>query len=130
MIHYAQLAVVSTFIETRLRGASMSSAYRFGHFTLDLAAHSLFSDDKPLSLTPNEFALLVIFTQHPMQPLSRARIIELLYGHEAPVTERGIDVPVWRLRRLLEDNPAIPRRILTLRRVGYVFVPDGEYEYR
>ncbi len=130
MIHDAGLALVSTLNESRLHGASMSSAYRFGHFTLDLAAHALFSDDTPVSLTPNEFALLVIFTQHPLQPLSRARIIELLYGQEAPVTERGIDVPVWRLRRLLEDNPAIPRRIVTLRRVGYVFVPDGEYGYR
>jgi two-component system, OmpR family, phosphate regulon response regulator OmpR len=104
----------------------MAIAYRFGHFTLDLAAHTLYCDDAPVSLTPNEFALLVIFTQHPMQPLSRARIIELLYDGEASVTERGIDVPVWRLRRLLEENPAVPQRIRTVRSLGYVFVPDGE----
>ena len=102
-------------------------ACRFGPFTLDFATRTLLREHTPLRLTGSEYALLVVFTQHPMQTLSRARLIELLHGPHAAVTERGIDVPVWRLRRLLEDNPAVPRRIRTMRGVGYMFVPDDGY---
>jgi DNA-binding response OmpR family regulator len=41
------------------------------------------------------------------------------------VTERGIDVPVWRLRRLIEDDPSNPRRLQTMRGIGYMFIPDN-----
>ena len=41
-------------------------------------------------------------------------------------TDRGIDVQVWRLRRILETDPSTPRFIQTVRGRGYVFVPDGE----
>jgi two-component system, OmpR family, phosphate regulon response regulator OmpR len=99
-------------------------AFRFGPFTLDFSTRTLLREHTPLRMGGSEYALLVVFAQHPMQALSRARLVELLHGPEADVTERGIDVPVWRLRRLLEDNPAVPRRIQTLRGVGYMFVPD------
>jgi two-component system, OmpR family, phosphate regulon response regulator OmpR len=102
-------------------------ACRFGPFTLDFATRTLLREHTPLKITGSEYALLAVFTQHPMQTLSRARLVELIYGPHAAVTERGIDVPVWRLRRLLEDNPAVPRRIQTMRGVGYMFVPDDGY---
>jgi two-component system, OmpR family, phosphate regulon response regulator OmpR len=118
-------------IEAVMRGPRMlaqdRAACRFGPFTLDFATRTLLRERMPLKLTSGEYALLVVFTQHPMQTLSRARLIELLHGPHAVVTERGIDVPVWRLRRLLEDNPAVPRRIRTMRGVGYMFVPDDGY---
>jgi two-component system, OmpR family, phosphate regulon response regulator OmpR len=99
----------------------------FGPFTLDFATRTLLREHAPLKITDSEYALLVVFTQHPMQVLSRARLVELLHGPHAMVSERGIDVPVWRLRRLLEDNPGVPRRIQTLRGAGYMFVPDDGY---
>ncbi|SAK97189.1 osmolarity response regulator [Caballeronia hypogeia] len=102
-------------------------ACRFGPFTLDFATRTLLRERTPLKITESEYALLVVFTQHPMQVLSRAQLVELLHGPHAAVSERGIDVPVWRLRRLLEDNPGVPRRIQTLRGAGYMFVPDDGY---
>ncbi|MDR5879919.1 response regulator [Caballeronia sp. LZ032] len=98
--------------------------FHFGPFTLDFSTRTLLRDQTPLKICGSEYALLVIFTQYPMQALSRARLVELLHGPRATVTERGMDVPVWRLRRLLEENPAVPRRIQTLRGIGYMFVPD------
>ncbi|MFM0606103.1 response regulator [Paraburkholderia sediminicola] len=100
-------------------------ALRFGSFRLDFATRTLFRDDEPLKLTSGEYALLEVLAEHPMETLSRSKLVDLLHGPYSEVTERGIDVPVWRLRRLLEDDPANPRRIQTIRGIGYMFVPGG-----
>ncbi|ASW00581.1 response regulator [Paraburkholderia aromaticivorans] len=98
---------------------------RFGRFRLDFASRTLFREDEPLKLTGGEYALLEVLAQHPMETLSRSKLVDLLHGPYSEVTERGIDVPVWRLRRLLEDDPANPRLIQTIRGTGYMFVPRG-----
>jgi two-component system phosphate regulon response regulator OmpR len=98
-------------------------ALRFGRFRLDFASRTLFRDDEPLKLTGGEYALLEVLARHPTETLSRSKLVDLLHGPYAEVTGRGIDVPVWRLRRLLEDDPANPRRIQTIRGIGYMFVP-------
>ncbi|MEK6297948.1 MAG: winged helix-turn-helix domain-containing protein, partial [Paraburkholderia tropica] len=83
-------------------------------------------EGKPIMLSGSEFALLKIFVNHPMRTLTRERLLELLHGPEYDGTDRGIDVQVWRLRRILETDPSTPRFIQTVRGRGYVFVPDGE----
>ncbi|GLU34746.1 response regulator [Trinickia caryophylli] len=97
---------------------------RFGRFKLDFATRTLYRDAEPVKLTGSEYALLEVFASHPLQTLSRTRLLELLHGSQPNLTERGIDVPVWRLRRLLEEDPANPRRLQTMRGIGYMFVPD------
>jgi two-component system, OmpR family, phosphate regulon response regulator OmpR len=97
----------------------------FGPFRLELTTRTLYRDNELVKLTGSEYALLEVFARHPLQTLSRTKLVDLLHGPFAEVTERGIDVPVWRLRRLLEDDPANPRRIQTMRGVGYMFVPGG-----
>ncbi|WP_153099900.1 response regulator [Paraburkholderia hayleyella] len=98
----------------------------FGRFSLDFQARMLDHDGKPVVLSGSEFALLKIFVNHPMRTLTRERLLELLHGPEYDGTDRGIDVQVWRLRRILETDPALPRFIQTVRGRGYVFVPNGE----
>ncbi|MDR5664934.1 winged helix-turn-helix domain-containing protein, partial [Burkholderia cenocepacia] len=96
----------------------------FGRFELDFATRTLLCEGTPVKLTGGEYALLEVLASHPMETLSRTRLIELLHGPDAEVTERGIDVPVWRLRRLIEDDPSNPRRLQTVRGIGYMFIPD------
>ncbi|CCD35324.1 Two-component system response regulator OmpR [Candidatus Paraburkholderia kirkii UZHbot1] len=100
--------------------------YSFGRFRLDFQSRTLQQDDRPLTLSGSEFALLKIFVNNPMRTLTRERLLELLHGPEYDGTDRGIDVQVWRLRRILETDPSAPRFIQTVRGRGYVFVPDGE----
>lgn len=99
--------------------------FRFGQFTLDFASRTLLKDGTYIKSTEVEFALLEIFVTHPMETLSRARVLDMLYGPDTDVTERGIDVAVWRLRRQIEDDPSNPRRLQTRRGSGYMFVPDS-----
>ena len=100
--------------------------FAFGRFVLDFESRTLTMDGRPLTLSGSEFALLKIFINHPMRTLTRERLLELLHGPEYDGTDRGIDVQVWRLRRILETDPSTPRFIQTVRGRGYVFVPDGE----
>ncbi len=100
--------------------------YCFGRFVLDFQSRTLSADGRPATLSSSEFALLKIFVNHALRTLTRERLLELLHGPEYDGTDRGIDVQVWRLRRILESDPSTPRFIQTVRGRGYVFVPDGE----
>jgi two-component system, OmpR family, phosphate regulon response regulator OmpR len=102
--------------------------YCFGDFSLDFVTRSLRQGDKTVPITSGEFALLKIFVTHPMQLLARTRLAHLLHGRDTNSTERGLDVSIWRLRRLLEDSPGSPRYIQTIRGTGYIFVPDRQIE--
>jgi two-component system, OmpR family, phosphate regulon response regulator OmpR len=113
--------------QSRNPAADQREPLVFGRFRLDFALRALLRDGEVVKLTGSEYALLELFARHPLQTLSRTRIVDLLHGPGSEVTERGIDVPVWRLRRLLEDDPTAPRRIQTMRGIGYMFVP-GEDE--
>ncbi len=105
--------------------AAQSERHQFGAFTLDLATRSLTREGKDLPLTTGEFSVLKVLVQHPRQPLSRDKLMELARGREYEVFDRSIDVQISRLRKIVEDDPSRPRHIQTVWGFGYVFVPDG-----
>lgn len=100
----------------------------FGEFLFDPSTRSLSRNGTPVPITSGEFALLKVFVDHPRQPLSRDRLMQLARGRELDVFDRSIDVQVSRLRRLIEPDPAHPRYLQTMWGFGYVFVPDGEVQ--
>lgn len=79
-------------------------------------------DVQPLSDV--EYALLKALTARPRLPLSRDQLVEAIHGRGSEITDRSVDVAIYRLRRLLEPDPEMPRYIQTMRGRGYVFVPD------
>lgn len=97
----------------------------FGSWTLDLSTRSLKKNGHDVTLTTGEFSVLKALVQHPREPLTRDKLMQLARGREWGAMERSIDVQVSRLRRLIEDNPSQARYIQTVWGVGYVFVPDG-----
>lgn len=96
-----------------------------GEFVFNAATRSLSKDGVSVSITSGEFALLKVFVDHPRQPLSRDRLMQLARGRELDVFDRSIDVQVSRLRKLVEPDPAHPRYLQTMWGFGYVFIPDG-----
>ena len=100
--------------------------YSFGEFVFNQANRSLHKAGEAITITSGEFALLKVFVDHPRQPLSRERLMQLARGRDLDVFDRSIDVQISRLRRLIETNPAKPRFLQTMWGFGYVFVPDGE----
>ena len=96
----------------------------FGPWTLDLSTRTLKRDGNVVTLTTGEFSVLKALVQHPREPLTRDKLMNLARGREWGAMERSIDVQVSRLRRLIEHNPSQARYIQTVWGVGYVFVPD------
>lgn len=98
----------------------------FGDCVLDLGMRTLTRNGIEHVLTTGEFALLKALVTHPRQPLSRDHLSEMARGREYEVFDRAIDVQVSRLRKLIEQDPASPRHIQTVRGFGYVFIPGGD----
>jgi two-component system phosphate regulon response regulator OmpR len=100
------------------------SRVRFGGMFLDLDAHRLVaSDGTELPLTTTEFDLLAAFARHPNRVLSREQLLDLSHSRPCDVFDRSIDIRIARIRRKVEQDPAKPQMIKTVRGAGYIFVP-------
>src|SRR5699024_7249088 len=77
----------------------------FGPWVLDLSNRLLYRGDEEISLTTGEFAVLKALVQHPREPLTRDKLMNLARGRESSAMARSFDVQRSRLRRLLEKNP-------------------------
>ena len=78
-----------------------------------------------MALTDGEFDLLWLLASHPEEILSRESLTRTLRGIEYDGTDRTIDNRVAILRRKLADISVPPKRILTVRGKGYMFLPDA-----
>jgi two-component system phosphate regulon response regulator OmpR len=99
---------------------------RFGRFELDFVSRALISGAERVALRDSEFALLKVLVRHPYKVLSRVLIHDLVHRDEMAFSDRSLDVPIWRLRRIIEEDPASPRHVQTVRGEGYVFIPDPD----
>ena len=104
--------------------AATGEVHQFGKFEFNLATRSLTREGKNVPLTTGEFSVLKVLVQHPRQPLSRDKLMELARGREYEVFDRSIDVQISRLRKIVEDDPSHPKHIQTVWGFGYVFVPE------
>ena len=102
------------------RRRSEGTVARFAGWTLDLASYELTSPaGVPVRLTAHEFDLLAAFVDHPRRVLTRDGIMSLLSGRDRQPDDRSVDVLVGKLRKKIEQDPASPRLIETVRGVGY-----------
>ncbi len=90
---------------------------QFGDLVIDEARHEVTLRGEALPLTTREFALLLNLASHPGRVFTRAQLLERVWGNEY------YDVHVGNLRKKLEDDPARPRYVETVRGVGYRFGP-------
>jgi two-component system phosphate regulon response regulator PhoB len=108
----------------RRRQPELSSpVLRIGQVTVDANAHQAFVADQALKLGPTEFKLLTFLLSHPQRVHSRAQLMDQVWGDQAVIEERTIDVHVKRLREALGD--AAPM-VETVRGVGYRLVTQAE----
>ena len=95
-----------------------------GGLRLDVARHTATVDDKPILLTRSEFRLVALLASQPGTPFSREQLIQHLWESDFVGDRRAIDVHVSNLRRKLEQDPRRPRRLMTVRGVGYKLVAE------
>lgn len=77
-------------------------------------------------LTAREFDLLLEFARHPGQVYTRAQLLDKVWGYSYEGYEHTVNSHINRLREKIEENPAKPRHILTVRGVGYRFAEPGD----
>lgn len=97
---------------------------RFGVVEIDMERLQVTRQGKPIDLTPTEFRLLRHLASHPNRPFSRGDLIEAVWGYDSDIgNDRTVDVHIRHLREKLEDDPANPRWLVTVRGIGYKFEP-------
>jgi DNA-binding response OmpR family regulator len=94
---------------------------RFGNLEVNHGRHEITLDDRPLSLKPKEYELLIYMAGHRGQVLSRDQILQSVWGWDFTGGSRTVDVHVRWLREKIEPDPAEPVRIVTVRGAGYRF---------
>jgi len=122
------LARVKALLRRSAAPAGDDEVLRFGRLEIDLGARQARVDGKPCDLTSHQFDLLVVLAQGAGRVLSRDQIMDGLKGHPLEAFDRSIDVHVSRIRAAIEDDPKAPKRLLTVRGVGYVFARKQDAE--
>jgi two-component system alkaline phosphatase synthesis response regulator PhoP len=95
------------------------SALRLGNVEVDLESHTVRRGDEELSLTPKAVELLLALYRRQGKVASRHELLRDVWGYASSVTTRTVDAHVAELRRKLETDPAEPKHILTVWKVGY-----------
>ncbi|MFZ5916201.1 MAG: response regulator [Chloroflexota bacterium] len=93
----------------------------FGDLSVDLSRHEVLWRGESLRLKPKEYDLLLFLVRNQGIALSRDLILERVWGWDYGGGSRTVDVHVRWLREKIEDDPANPTRIVTVRGVGYCF---------
>ena len=93
-----------------------------GVLEVDLVAHQARRSGQPLTLTVKEFDLLAYLMSHPDRAFRREELLEAVWGYSVGDTAT-VTVHMRRLREKIEDDPAEPRHLCTVRGVGYRFEP-------
>ena len=93
--------------------------HRFGDIEVDVAACTVRRASEAIELAPKEFSLLLALLRARGAVVSRLQLMREVWGYSAAVVSRTVDTHIAELRRKLEQNPAAPRHILTIRKTGY-----------
>ncbi len=101
-------------------------ALRFGSLEIDRDARTVTVAGQPAELTSYQFDLLVALAERAGRVLTRDQIMEAVRGRELEAFDRSIDVHMGRIRAAIEADVKHPRRILTVRGVGYVFAKQQD----
>jgi two-component system, OmpR family, phosphate regulon response regulator OmpR len=102
------------------------TALRFGSLEIDRDARVVTLSGKAVELTSYQFDLLLAVAERAGRVLTRDQIMEAVRGRELEAFDRSIDVHMGRIRAAIEVDAKEPKRILTVRGVGYVFAKQQD----
>ncbi|MFQ5478187.1 MAG: response regulator [Candidatus Binatia bacterium] len=110
----------------RPSGSNLRPLLRFGRLEIDRDARLVRIDGEVRDLTSYQFELLCVLAENAGRVMSRDLIMDRLAGGGVTAFDRSIDVHVSRIRSAIEADPRKPRRILTVRGVGYLFAKSQD----
>jgi DNA-binding response OmpR family regulator len=98
----------------------------FGEVVVDPATHGVTRAGAPVTLRPKEYELLRALLRRAGRVATRGELLREVWGYQDCVVSRTLDTHVGELRRKLEQDPANPRHILTVRKTGYRLVAEQD----
>ena len=122
------LARIRAILRRRGDGGTPAAgqSLRFGSLEIDRDARTVTVGGQAADLTSYQFDLLVTLAERAGRVLTRDQIMEAVRGRELEAFDRSIDVHMGRIRAAIEQDVKSPKRILTVRGVGYVFAKNQE----
>jgi DNA-binding response OmpR family regulator len=121
------LARIRAILRRRSDGPpAQAKTMRFGSLEIDRDARTVTVAGTPCELTSYQFDLLVVLAERAGRVLTRDQIMEAVRGRELEAFDRSIDVHMGRIRAAIEEDAKNPKRILTVRGVGYVFAKQQD----
>jgi DNA-binding response OmpR family regulator len=118
----AELAARVKAVLRRVSGDSVKETVERGDLRIDPRSHEATLNGKPMELSPKEFALLYFLARNAGQVFPREALLDRVWGRDAFVSARTVDVHVRWLRTRIETDPNAPKRLMTVRGIGYKFV--------
>lgn len=128
------MSIVRNLLARKDRGAPgpageskpIDPVYRFGRAVVNFDTYQVTVDEKPLRLTSLEMKLLRYFVEHEGSVVTRAELLEEVWGMSQTTTTRTVDNFIVNLRKYFEIDAAGPKHFLSVRGTGYRFVASGE----
>jgi len=120
----AELIARLRAVMRRAQPAGAEEVLRFADVGVDLVAHRVTRDGRPIHLGPTEFRLLRFLMQHPGRVFSRELLLDHVWGHDVYVEVRTVDVHIRRLRKALNAGKAVDL-VRTVRAAGYALDAPG-----
>ena len=110
----------------RITRASADSVFRFDDLTVDFRSMEVKRRSQTVELSAREFQLLSYLIAHREAPITREELLDKVWGYNASVDTRTVDVHIAQLRQKLADDPKRARYIMTVYGSGYKFVRSPE----
>ncbi|MBR2789507.1 MAG: response regulator transcription factor [Eggerthellaceae bacterium] len=104
-----------------LKPTMRSGSVTIGELSISFSSYEVRLRDKPVDLTAKEFEIVALLASSPGQVFTRDQIFQHLWGEDGEPDPNSITVFVHKIREKIEDNPAHPKYLLTVWRVGYKF---------
>jgi len=116
--------VLVALLESKVKfllNADRSEIHRFGDMEHHPNIHTLFNNGKKIELTILENRILLYFLRNPGKVINREDLMMEVWGYNADVNTRTLDMHIVRLRKKIESNPDNPQLLQTVRGIGYRF---------
>jgi two-component system alkaline phosphatase synthesis response regulator PhoP len=115
-------ALLRRAAESAPKGNAAPVRYAFGDVEVDFRKAEVTRAKTPIELSALEFKLLKYFIENRGATLSREELLSRVWGYDAAIHSRTVDVHVSGLRQKIEPNPARPQYVVTVHKLGYRFL--------
>lgn len=101
-------------------------AIRVGDLVVDFERRDVVVAGKPVDLTNREFELVAYLSKNLNRAISRDQLFETVWGYDLDFNSNSLDVYIYRIRQRIEDDPAKPKYLQTMRGFGYKMVSPAQ----